>query len=729
MIMKKFFVLTAALCCIASVTCADIDSGLYGYWTLDGNLNDSSGNGHTLSGVGGSGGSPVPNESGRFDGCYQFANSAGSAQIMINGTISYAATDSLSVSAWVNPSVLVAGFTTTSPHTIVKFYSSTVGTTSFDIRIRDSKLDVYYTNPGANNLTSFVIPTNEWTFVSVVQSGTLLTVYVNDQKQSFVVNGGQAYNRIMMGATGGTNPRGLTGLLDEIRLYKRALTDSDVQELYEYDPAAFDITSALYGYWALDGDFTDSSGNGINMVAVGTAPIANANGHIDGCYEFNNAAAYSMLAATSPVIDHNDVLTVTGWINPSVLVDGFTTTSPHTLVRMYETPGTAVMDFRIRDKKLDLYYTNPSANISSGLVVPTNQWTFIAMIQNKTSVRFYLNDQTSAAFTVAGGQNYNRIVLGCAPGSQRGLTGLLDDVRVYKRALSTADLQALYNYTSPQPDVATDLYAYWHLDGDLSDSGPNGIALNVTPEFGDPNEVTAAADGHLGACYQFDNATKGIQVLTSMNSMNITAANGVTATAWVKPSLLINGFTNTSPHNIVYLTYFDGENYINALVLRIHDGKIAAHYSYPASNNVTAFAIPLNEWSFVAVTQFNKTLTVYFNDQKQSFTVSGAMDYTDVRIGGQQSLPRGMNGLLDEVRLYDRALSPIDIEAIYNQQYREADINRDGIVGFGDFAIMSDNWFAETQAGSFGDINCDGIVNDDDLSLMAKYWLETTAVN
>ncbi len=719
-----------ALVFMSALVCADIDTGLYGYWMLDGNLLDSSGSGNNLSGVGGSGGSPVPNESGRFDGCYEFANSAGSAQIMVNGTISYAASDALSVSAWVNPSVLVAGFSTTSPHTLVKFYSSTVGTTSFDIRIRDSKLDVYYTNPGANNLTSFVIPTNEWTFVSVVQSGTLLTVYVNDQKQSFVVNGGQAYNRILVGATGGTNPRGLTGLLDEIRLYKRALTDADVQQLYEYDPTAFDITSNLYGYWMLDDDFTDSSGNGINMVAVGTAPIANPNGHIGGSFEFNNAAAASMLSATNPIIDHNDVITVTGWINPSVLVDGFTTTSPHIIVRMYQTPGTAVMDFRIRDKKLDLYYTNPSANISSGLVVPTDQWTFIAMIQNKTSVRFFMNDQASASFTVAGGQDYNRIVLGAAPNSQRGLTGLLDDVRVYKRALSTSDLQALYNYTTPEPDVSTDLYAYWHLDGDLTDSGPNGIVLQPTPAFGDPNEIVTVEDGYLGAAYQFDNATKGIQVLTTAaDAMNITAAKGVTATAWIKPSLLINGFTDTSPHNVIYLTYFDGEEYINALVLRIYDGKIAGYYSYPASNNVTTFAVPLNEWSFVGVTQFNKTLTVYFNDQKQSFTVTGPMDYTDVRIGGQMSLPRGMNGMLDEVRLYNRALSAIDMEAIYNQQYREADINQDGIVGFGDFAIMSDNWFAETQAGSFGDINCDGIVNDADLSLMAKYWLETTAVN
>ena len=105
------------------------------------------------------------------------------------------------------------------------------------------------------------------------------------------------------------------------------------------------------------------------------------------------------------------------------------------------------------------------------------------------------------------------------------------------------------------------------------------------------------------------------------------------------------------------------------------------------------------------------------------------MDYTDVRIGGQMSMPRGMNGLIDEVRLYDRALSQIDIAAIYAQQYREADINQNGIVGIDDFAILSNNWFGDVNTGYSGDIDFDGFVNSSDLSLMAKYWLETTASN
>ncbi|MFI4910267.1 MAG: LamG-like jellyroll fold domain-containing protein [Sedimentisphaeraceae bacterium JB056] len=725
----RVFLILCLVMFISTVVFGDIESDLAGYWMLDGNISDSSGNGLDLNAAG-SGGNPIPNGNGVFNGCYEFSNTAAGAQVLFQAT-TVDVSDSVTVTAWINPSVLQAGFTATSPHTIAKLYLSTSSSSAMDFRIRDNNLDVYYTNPAANKLSSLTVPANEWSFVAVTQTGTSLTVYLNDQKQTFAVDGSQAYNRIMLGSTGATTARGITGYMDEVRFYKRALTDAEILEVYSYDPTVSDITSDLYGYWPLDGDWSDQSGYGLDLISVGTAPVVNANGAVGSCYEFDNAASGpSMLAAMTTSVDPNDPITITGWINPSVLTDGFTTTSPHTIVRMYDSPATAnVLDFRIRDGMLDVYYKNPSLNLSSGLSVPENQWSFVAIIQDGTSIKFYLNDTYSSEFTVDGGQMYNRFLIGGIPNTSRGLTGLLDDVRVYKRALSTVDLQALYNYVTPEPDIATDMCAYWHLDGDMEDSGPLGIEVDVTPEFGDPNEIVVSANGHLGECYQFDTASKGLQVITTPNGTLNIPTDGVTATAWIKPYMLQDGFTETSPHNIVWFTYFDGENYSNATVLRIRDGKLEAYYSNPASNNISDFEIPLDTWSFVAVTQFNNTLTVYFNDQKQTFSVDGPMEYSEVRLGGQMSLPRGMNGLLDEVRIYKRALSDIDIAEIYALQYRESDINQNGVVGIEDFAAMSDSWLTETDAGSLGDINFDGFVNTSDLSIMVKYWLETTLVN
>ena len=723
----KLFIFCVSLSIMATSVYSDIESDLYGHWALDGNLDDQSGNGLNLT-TAGSAGPPVINEQGRFGSCYEFNNSTDGTQVLFKGPISIEGSDAVTVTAWVKPYELTPGFSTTSPHTIAKLYSSTVGAISFDIRIRDSKLDVYYTNPGSNNQTSFNIPVDEWSFVAVTQSDTFLTVYVNEEKQTFMVNGGQAYDRLIIGSTSATTARGLKGLIDEVRLYKRALSDEDVQQVYEYDPTFGDITTGLYGHWPLDGDFTDISGNGLNLTVVGTAPIYNENGYIDGCYQFDNLnSGPSMLAAMTTAVDPNDSITITGWINPSVLQDGFTTTSPHTIVRMYNSPSsTNIMDLRIRDGMLDSYYTNPALNISSGLEVPIDQWTFIALIQNKTTLKFYVNGQFSSEFTVAGGQSYNRFTIGSVPGSSRGLTGLLDDVRVYKRALSESDLQAVYNYTTPEPNIYSDLYAYWSFDEDVLDYGPNGIHLDATPEFGEPNNIVAVSEGYIGQCYRFDTFQKGTQCLSAMESIDLQESDGLTITAWIKPSYLVDGFTDYSPHSIAYLTYYDGETYSNALIMRIRDSKLEAYYDNPASNNLTSFNVPLDEWSFVALTQSGKTLTVYMNSQKQSFTVNGPMKYSDIRLGGLHSLPRGLNGLLDEVRVYKRALSSQEIGLVYAIEHRQSDINQDGIVDIVDFAIIGYNWLTEVGSDNMGDVNFDGIINQSDLSIMAKYWLETT---
>lgn len=727
---RKLFIFCLSLSVMATSVYSDIESDLYGHWSLDGSLDDQSGNGLYLV-TAGSAGPPVVNAQGRFGSCYEFNNSADGTQVLFKGPLSIDATDAVTITAWVKPYELISGFSTTSPHTIAKFYSSTVGTVSFDIRIRDGKLDVYFTNPNSNNISSFNIPVDQWSFVAVTQSDTFLTVYVNEQKQTFMVNGGQAYDRLILGSTSANTPRGLKGLIDEVRLYKRALTDEDVQQVYEYDPTISDITTGLYGHWPLDGDVADISGNGLNLTVVGTAPTYNENGTIDGCYQFDNLnSGPSMLAAMTTAVDPNDSITITGWINPSVLQDGFSATSPHIIVRMYNSPtSTNIMDLRIRDGKLDCYYTNPSLNISSGLAVPTNEWTFIALIQDKATLKFYMNDQFSSEFAVDGGQSYNRFTIGSAPGTSRGLTGLLDDLRVYKRALSASDLQAVYNYTTPDPDIANDMISYWHLDQDLSDAGPSAMPL-VASEInnGDPN---AMEEGYLGGCYKFDNVNKGPQVLLA-EDFYIGPEDGLTITGWVNPSELHNGFTDVSPHYLAFLSYYDDQidDTTFHIVLRIYDGKLAGYSNNPAANNVTSLAVPLNQWSFMALTQVGKTLTVYLNGEHQSFTVDGGAEYNNLVIGGNNSTElhskRGLTGFLDEIRLYRRALTSEEIDMIHQLQYRESDINQDGIVDIGDFAIVGDSWLTEVDTGIVGDINFDGIVNPSDLSIMVKYWLETT---
>ena len=239
-------VLVSAFGLIVPAVRADIVTGLSGYWQLDGNYNDASGNNLPLVNAGGA---PTSNPNGHIGSCYEFDNINHTQGLATKNPISVDASEGVTLTAWINPSVLQAGFSATSPHVIARFYywngSSVTGELQF--RIRDSKLEVYYTNPGKNNLSSLVVPTNQWSFVAVTQSGSDLSIYLNEQKQSFTVDGSQAYNRLVLATYGAGSHRGLDGRLDEVRFYERALADADISEVYSYVPEPASVMFAILG--------------------------------------------------------------------------------------------------------------------------------------------------------------------------------------------------------------------------------------------------------------------------------------------------------------------------------------------------------------------------------------------------------------------------------------------------------------------------------------------------
>jgi hypothetical protein len=89
-------------------------------------------------------------------------------------------------------------------------------------------------------------------------------------------------------------------------------------------------------------------------------------------------------------------------------------------------------------------------------------------------------------------------------------------------------------------------------------------------------------------------------------------------------------------------------------------------------NWVSVFAaggnsVPLNTWTHVAATFDGATLRIFHNGQLSASQASaGAIDVASgvLRIGGNDIWPNeGFPGVIDEVRIYNRALSSTEIQA------------------------------------------------------------------
>jgi len=93
---------------------------------------------------------------------------------------------------------------------------------------------------------------------------------------------------------------------------------------------------------------------------------------------------------------------------------------------------------------------------------------------------------------------------------------------------------------------------------------------------------------------------------------------------------------------------------------------------YDASNNSysTTFSCTHNNWEFIVASWDKSVMKFYFNGKKveeRSFSSILKDNSSPVQIGGQTGVTWYFAcGLIDEVRIYNRALSDAEIQALYN---------------------------------------------------------------
>ena len=213
----------------------DLTSNIVGHWTFDNTPNDSSGNGRNFSAVNG----PTYGSPGRVGSHY--ASLASASSQYLNGADWFHA-DVFSIAAWVYPATV----DTNSRSIIVKRNSSlaTAGTVEWALH-QDSANGVSWfcgdsTNPALNAISivsGSALPSNTWSHVAVVQrgSGNTCSLYVNGTEVASATQAAVMRNTtsvIQMGVrTNNDNNRYWNGRFDDVRIYNRALTPTEIAAL------------------------------------------------------------------------------------------------------------------------------------------------------------------------------------------------------------------------------------------------------------------------------------------------------------------------------------------------------------------------------------------------------------------------------------------------------------------------------------------------------------------
>ena len=172
------------------------------------------------------------------------------------------------------------------------------------------------------------------------------------------------------------------------------------------------------------------------------------------------------------------------------------------------------------------------------------------------------------------------------------------------------------------------------------------------------NGATWSTTAKFGAAASFDGTNDRIDVADS-NSLDLTS--GMTLEAWVRP-------TANSSYRTVVLKEVSGEL---AYSLYAADSDHGARPSgWNRSANVSRYAdgtgaLPLNSYSHIAVTYNGSSLVFYVNGVVTKTTAASGNIQTStmaLRIGGNSIWGEYFQGQIDELRVYNRALSQSEIQ-------------------------------------------------------------------
>ena len=247
--------------------------------------------------------------------------------------------------------------------------------------------------------------------------------------------------------------------------------------------------------------------------------------------------------------------------------------------------------------------------------------------------------------------------------SDRYWNGSIDNVRIYDYARTPAQIAWDYNRGAP--------IGHWKFDEcqgttahDASGNDNHGT-INIGGSGSQTSAGTCTSgnsahawnngrEGRINSAMSFD----GVDDLVNINTTKIAIGNDMTISSWIKT-------TNASQRPILSNRYTGG----GRLYYGISSGKGFIYYNSASPPNLTTIAnINDNTWQHFVFVRSGTTSTLYVNGVlDNSTTQTGYVSHnSDITIGFDTPNNQYYPGLIDDVRIYNYALTPLQIKTLYN---------------------------------------------------------------
>ena len=433
-----------------------------------------------------------------------------------------------------------------------------------------------------------------------------------------------------------------------------------------------DLGSGLVAYYTLDNNTFNHAANIDNGTVSGATLTSGRTGDNNTAYSFDGTNDKITVAYNSTLnFSASSSATFSVWVYPQSFV------SLNGIFSKYQTSGANGYYLRISDSNGTVRFgENPA--IEAPNLLTLNTWQHLSVTVSGGQAVLYLNGVAVKSGTVSWSTTSGYFSIGCdycsSNDPQRFFQGKLDDLRIYNRALSANEVFDLYF------EPTRSLAAYYPLAGNGNDLSGNSYHGILGSENSEPS-VTTGHSGLNAQAYFFDGTDDYIALnkYVSPNSISST-----TVCVWAKSD-------NQSKDK--YLISFDQSE---SWRLALNDdqggnnvGWDTTQYGGTTNNLNTSLSYEDGQWHHIcgwyeAGKAPDKKIYVD-GTLVQSTTAHGGSNLgTSYRTKHYGYLGWGsesgsfndqttsthsddfMQGSIDDVRIYDRALSDNEISALYS---------------------------------------------------------------
>lgn len=622
-----------------------------------------------------------------------------------NGTNSYintnatliptSATDDFSISFWINPNnqfgtILARGLVSTGG--VCYGFRIAFDSTNNRIRFnRDTGVSCGST-PNANTGNG-TITQGVWNHVVIIYdaSANTVTFYINGSLSSTVyqnsstgavVSGPMASGAISFNSSydGGVFKFGnrnnalsnspFSGKLDQIRIFNKTVSSSEVTTLYTESTSTVNTLQVL-GDTSCTATYTfEGNANDLSTNYNGTSSnvIYDYNGTESNITyatgKFGKAAVFN---GSSSEVTINNFATLSQ-VGISMWVNIADVTSSYGLITKYASND---REFSIYNYQASngfiaaLYYNGNNSNsitLTASDYLTNNTWHHIAYTADGVNKpRLYIDGVQTLETAQSNNNTYystsQPISLGSFAGSASYFfDGKIDQVRVFKESLSPGEISSLYNETATSAASGTinnpSTVAYYKMAGGSDETG----SYDATTI----NNVNFNVEGKYGFAGKFNGSSSQIVLPNSLDSA--LGNNNFSYSFWIKgPMTSTNQIWFSLAQNyFIYIGYFSGAIYISL-------------YNNTFSTGVS---ISVGTWTHIVFVKSSSSgITIYKNGTSAYTSTTAAAKANLGTSGNGQINVIGkysgggyqFDGNLDQIRLFNKAISAAEATTLYNE--------------------------------------------------------------